>query len=88
MRLVLDRIEKNAQGLRIAVLECEDENVLIDENSMPSGLIEQLFVGAIIEATFESGKIVEAQILTEETKIKKSVMRSRLDALKKRKNNR
>lgn len=84
MRLVLDRIEENANGIRIAVFECGEENILIKESDMPDNLMDNLFPGIIMEAVLQGEKIVTAELLTEETNKKRSDMRSRLDALKKR----
>lgn len=84
MRLILDRIEKNSRGVRIAVFEASDENIEINELSMPDGFMDKLFVGAIIDAQIENEKIISAQILLDETEEKRASMRSRLDALKRR----
>lgn len=78
MRLILDRIEENAQGKRIAVFELENEFVNINEDSMPDGLIDKLSSGIILEAEYNDGKITRAEILSNETEAKRQEMKRRL----------
>lgn len=85
MRLILDRIEINAQKKRIAVFEIGRDFVHIDEESMPEGFMDKLTDGIIIEADYQNGKILKAELLTEETEKKKAEMKGRLNRLFNRK---
>ena len=81
MRLILDRIEKNKNGEKIAVFEIGDEYVSIDEKSMPKNLINDLTPGIIIDADYDNGVIKNVTLLTELTIEKKKEMSSRLNKL-------
>lgn len=85
MRLILDRIEKTQNGKKIAVFEMEDKMIKIDENNMPSGFIDQIEIGDIIEAELDGNKIISAKVLKEETQEKRKEMKSRLSNLFNRK---
>ena len=78
MKLILDRIEKNQDGKRIAVFEMGDEFINVNEDSMPDGLIEELSVGIILDAEVIDGKIINAKPLINETEQKRQEMKRRL----------
>ncbi len=78
MRLILDRIESNGQGKRIAVFENDDEFINVSEDEMPNDLMEKLSSGIIIEAEYANGKILNAKLLENETEKKRAEMKSRL----------
>ena len=81
MRLILDRIETNAKGKKIAVFEQDEGFIDICEDFMPKELVEQLTPGIIIEAVLENNKILSADLLLEETNAKRNKMKSRLNRL-------
>lgn len=81
MRLMLDRIETNAKGKKIAVFEQDEGFIDICEDFMPKELVEQLTPGIIIEAVLENNKILSADLLFEETNAKRNKMKSRLNRL-------
>jgi len=85
MRLILDRIEKNTQGTKIAVFEMRDTFLKVSEDNMPQGFINELEVGDIIEAEVCENKILSAEILKNETENKRNEMKSRLNSLFNRK---
>lgn len=85
MKLVLDRIEENENGIKIAVFENGTVMIYVDENSMPSELLCKLRAGIILDADYSDGKIIGAEILSDEENEKRASMRERLDRLKKRK---
>ncbi len=78
MRLILDRIESNGQGKKIAVFENDDEFINVSEDEMPNGLMEKLSSGIMIEAEYANGKISSAKLLENETEKKRAEMKSRL----------
>ena len=84
MRLILDRIEKNASGERIAIFENNSELIAISEASMPKGIMDQLFAGVIIEAELVGERLCEVKLLLDETEAKKEEMKSRISNLLKR----
>lgn len=81
MRLILDRIEENESGLKIAVFEAGESFAYVAENNMPSGLIDKLTDGLILEADYSNGIIYSAIPLIEETEEKKRKMKNRLSSL-------
>ena len=78
MRLILDRIVSNEQGKRIAVFENDEELIKISEDQMPSGIIDELFAGIIIEADYSNGTISNVKLLIDETEKKRTEMKNRL----------
>ena len=84
MRIVVDRIEKNQSGEKIAVLEINDKIEFFQKTDLPDGLIDILSAGNILEVEYEDGKILKAEILKSEEDAKRSEMKSRLFALKNR----
>lgn len=85
MRIVLDRIETNQAGKRIAIFEKGEEFIIISEDNMPKDLINTLEVGDIIEVEIVENKIISAKLLKEETENKRLEMKARLSNLFKRK---
>ena len=81
MRLILDRIEKNQEGKRIAVFECGENSYYITEDNMPLGFIENLKNGFIIEADVVNDLLINPEILFEETEKKQKEMKNRLNNL-------
>ena len=82
MRIILDRIETLENGKRIAVFEFPDESfVNIHEDNLPNGMIDKFIDGIILDAVYENGKIVSAELLFEETEKKKKEMQKRLNKL-------
>ena len=78
MRLILDRIVSNEQGKRIAVFENDEEIIKISEDQMPSGIIDELVAGIIIEADYSNGTISNVKLLIDETEKKRTEMKNRL----------
>lgn len=78
MKLILDRIELNGHGKKIAVFENDDEFINVSEDEMPLGLMEKLSSGIMIEAEYANGKILSAELLVNETEKKRVEMKSRL----------
>lgn len=85
MRLVLDRIVSNEQGKRIAVFECDDEIIKVVEDNMPSGLIDKLYSGVIIEADCLDDTISNVKLLINETENKRTEMKRRLSRFSRKK---
>lgn len=81
MRLILDRIGLNNENKRIATFECEDEYIDINEDNMPKGFIDKLFVNAIVEGEYTDGKLINPVILIEETEKKEAEMKKRLSSI-------
>ena len=81
MRLILDRIGLNNENKRIATFECEDEYIDINEDNMPNGFIDKLFVNAIVEGEYTDGKLINPVILIEETEKKEAEMKKRLSSI-------
>jgi hypothetical protein len=82
MQLILDRIETLENGKRIAVFELPDESFTnIHEDDMPEGMMDEFVDGIILDAVYENGKIVSAELLFEETEKKKQEMKERLNRL-------
>lgn len=84
MKLILDRIAQNQQGEKIAVFECDDNMIEINENDMPNGIFEQLSYGIIIEAQIVNGKLINPILLKDETEKKLELNRGRLNRLRNR----
>ncbi len=82
MKIILDRIDKDQNGTSIACFEDENgEILLISELNMPQSFIEKLFVGAIVDCEIESGKIISASVLYDETKQREEKMKNKLKNL-------
>ena len=81
MRLILDRIEKNRNGKRIAVFECADVFFNINEDCMPKDFIDKLKTGHILEAEIENETLVNPKILYDETEKENNKMKNRLNNL-------
>ena len=81
MKLVLDRIEKTQEGKRIAVFENGDSFINIHEDNMPSGFIDELKAGIIIEAELIDNTLYAPKLLLKETEDKHKEMSSRLNSL-------
>ena len=84
MRIILDRIDMNEQGLPIATFEVGEKTATFTVEQMPRGFAEQLIPNAIVECEIVDGAIVSPIILYEETKQKENEMRNRLHSLFKR----
>ena len=84
MRLILDRIVENQKGEKIAVFECENGILEINENDMPENFINQLTYGIIIEAELENGKIINPVWLEREAEKALDTNRQRLNRLRNR----
>ncbi|MBE6674268.1 MAG: hypothetical protein E7596_04080 [Ruminococcaceae bacterium] len=85
MKIILDRIDKNQNGEKIATFEVDKETVSFTRDQMPSGFMEKLIPNAIVECEIASGNIVNPTILFDETKQKEEEMKNRLHSLFKRK---
>ena len=85
MRIILDRIDKDENGLPIATFEVLEEFVSFEGENMPKGFVEGLIPNAIVECEIVDGRIVNPIILYEETKQKEEQMKNRLHSLFKRK---
>lgn len=85
MKIILDRIDKNQNGEKIATFEVDKETVSFTRDQMPSGFMENLIPNAIVECEIASGNIVNPTILFDETKQKEEEMKNRLHSLFKRK---
>ena len=81
MRLVLDRIEKNQIGKKIAIFECEEQFFEFFEEDMPQNALNSISVGDIIEAQVENNKLNSFKVLKEETTNKQNDISSRLNSL-------
>lgn len=81
MKLILDRIEKNQNGEKIAVFECGDTFYYITEANMPQNALLKLSVGDIIEADLKENRILSLTVLSEETEKKQEEMNTRLKNL-------
>lgn len=77
MRLILDRINKNEKGKRIFAFEADSGIVFVYEDDMPMSFVDQLFENAIIECEYSDGKIINPNILLEETKRQEEKMKNR-----------
>ena len=84
MRIILDRIDMDEQGLPVATFEVGEKTVAFNVEQMPFGFAEQLIPNAIVECDIVNGIIVNPTILHEETKQKEDEMRNRLHSLFKR----
>ena len=84
MKLILDRISQNQEGERIAVFECDENMIEINENDMPDGVFDQLNYGIIIEAKLVDGKLINPILLKDETEKKLELNRARLNRLRNR----
>lgn len=81
MKLILDRIEKNQNGEKIAVFECGDTFYYINEANMPQNALLKISVGDIIEADLKEDRILSLTVLSKETEKKQEEMSSRLKSL-------
>ena len=84
MRIILDRIDMDDQGLPIATFEVGEKTVAFNVEQMPLGFAEQLISNAIVECEIVDGIIVNPTILYDETKQKEAEMKNRLHSLFKR----
>lgn len=84
MKIILDRIEKNANGEKIAVFECGDNMINFHESKMPTGFIDDLFEGVIVECEIIDEKIVSPKLMLDETEKAMREMRERLERIKAR----
>ena len=84
MKIFLDRIDMDENGLPVATFDVEDKMVSFKSNQMPVGFAEVLIPNAIVECEIDNGFIVNPVILYEETKQKEEKMRNRLHSLFKR----
>ncbi len=87
MKIFLDRIDMDENGLPVATFEVEDKMVSFKSNQMPVGFAEALIPNAIVECEIVNGTIVNPVILHEETKQKEEKLKNRLHSLFKRKSN-
>ena len=85
MKIYLDRIDKDQNGLPVATFEVNEEMVTFKAEQMPLGFAENLIPNAIVECEIVNGTIVNPVILHEETKKKEEEMRNRLHSLFRRK---
>lgn len=85
MKIFLDRIDMDENGLPVATFEVEDKMVSFKSNQMPTGFAKELIANAIVECEIVDGCIVSPVILYEETKEKENEMKNRLHSLFKRK---
>ena len=81
MRIILDRIDTDEQGLPIATFEVGEKTVSFRCEQMPLGFAEQLIPNAMVECEIVDGSIVNPVILCEETKQKEIEMKNRLHSL-------
>ena len=85
MRIILDRIDMDENGLPIATFEVGEKMVAFNSSQMPIGFAKELIANAIVECEIVDGCIVSPVILYEETKEKENEMKNRLHSLFKRK---
>ncbi len=85
MRIFLDRIDMDENGLPIATFEVGKDTVSFESSQMPKGFLDEIIPNAIVECEIVDGCIVNPVIMHEETKQKEEEMRSRLHSLFKRK---
>ena len=81
MKLILDRINKNANGKRIFAFEGDNGVVFINEDSMPKDFPNQLFENVIIECEYKNNMLINPVVLLEETKEREEKMKNRLSAI-------
>ena len=84
MKIILDRIDMDANGLPVATFEVGDNMVSFKITQMPKDFVQELIPNAIVECEIENGTIINPVILFEETKKKEEEMRNRLNRLAKR----
>ena len=85
MKIYLDRIDKDQNGMPVVAFEVNEETVIFKSNQMPNGFVDSLIPNAIVECEIVDGCIVNPVVLYEETKQKEKEVRSRLHNLFKRK---
>ena len=81
VRVVVDRIEKNQENKKIFVFEAGGDNIEIHEDNIPTEKVDKIRSGDILEIELSDGKILSAEILTNETEKKREEMKSRLNGL-------
>ena len=81
MKIILDRIDKNQDGMDVASFEVEGSMLYFTSEQMPNGFMEKLIPNAIVECEIVNGSIVSPTILFEETKQKEEEMKKRLKGL-------
>ena len=86
MRFILDRIETDISGKKIAVFECDDKMIDISQDQMPKGFIDEIFDGVIIEAEYKDENLISPVILYEETEERKKKIDERFKRIFKRRN--
>lgn len=86
MRIILDRIDRDSQGNRIATFEVGDNMVSFGCQQVPKGFFDELIPNAIVECEIIDNEIVNPVVLTEETLENEEKMKKRLHSLFKRKN--
>ena len=85
MRIYLDRVATDKNGLPVATFEVGDEMVAFGVDKTPKSFIDELVPNAIVECEIVDGCIVNPVILYEETKQREEQMKNRLHSLFKRK---
>ena len=86
MRIFLDRIDKDQNGLPVVTFEVDEKYISFSTEQMPNGFADSLIPNAIVECEIVDGAIVSPVILYEETRQKEEEMKKRLRSLFKRKN--
>ena len=81
VRVVVDRIEKNQENKKIFVFEASGDDIEIHEDNIPTEKVDKIRSGDILEIELSDGKILSAEILTNETEKKREEMKSRLNGL-------
>jgi hypothetical protein len=85
MKIILDRIDLDGNGSKIATFEVDERFIAFSHMQVPDGFFDSLIPNAIVECEIIDGKIVNPVVLVEETKEAEEKMRRRLNGLFKRK---
>lgn len=81
MKLYLESIALDQKGKRIFAFDSENGQIHLSEEEIPSTYVDKLKVNDILKAHLNNGKIVEFEMLSEETEKKMQKMQTRVNNL-------
>ena len=81
MRLILDRINKDSNDKRVFAFETDNGIIIVKEDDLSKEIADKLFENIIINAEYLDGKLLNVELLLEETKEREETMKKRFASL-------